>query len=241
MRSSMPPSSRVRSAGAGRDDGVSRPPRPPSGGLEGHEIKAIGFGLYAWALTMGVLLFVGGAMGLSGWSMVFAMFVIGPIIGVFVGGTAYYFAERAGAAAAMIYSPTGSSTPYQESFSVQLAMAMRGNVPAALASFEALMAGTPADPVVRLAAAEMYATRGGDPARAAELYRQARLLAGATRGHEMAATNALIDLYRGPLADPARMRSELRRLAERFAGSPAAEMAKRALAEGRTEPSEHPR
>lgn len=205
--------------------------RPPSGGLEGHEIKAIVYGLYAWALEVVALGFVGGALGIRGWSLVFAIFVVGPLIGLFVGGTAYYGAERAGRAAAMIYAPTGNSTPAQDSFSPQLAMAMRGNVPAALAGFEALMAGAPEDPAVRLAAAEMYATRGGDPARAAELYRQARLLPGATRGDEMAATNALIDLYRGPLADPARMRSELRRLADRFAGSPHAEMAKRALLE----------
>ena len=203
--------------------------RPPGRGLEGHEIKAIGFGLYAWALVVAVLVFVSGAMGLRGWSLFFAVFGLGPIIGAAVGGVAYFGAEQAGRAASSIYAPTGNSTPHQPGYSEQLAMAMRGNVPAALASFEALIAGAPDDPHVRLAAAEMYATRGKDPRRAAELYRQARMLPGATRGHEMTATNGLIDLYRGPLADPARMRSELRRLAERFAGTAPGEMAKRAL------------
>jgi len=208
---------------------VSGASRPPGGGLEAHQIKAIAFGLYTWALVVVALIFTSGGMGLGGWPLFAAVFLLGPAIGAAVGALSYFGAEQAGRAASAIYAPTGSSTPHMPTFSVQQALAMRGNVAAALASFEALMAGAPDDPHVKLAAAEMYASAGKDPARAAALYRESRLLPGATRGHEMTATNALIDLYRGPLGDKARMRAELRRLAERFAGTAPGEMARQAL------------
>ena len=217
---------------------MSGVPRPPGRGLEAHEIKAIALGLYAWALVVVVLLFTSGALGLGGWALFFCVFLLGPTVGAIVGGAAYFGAEQAGRAASAIYAPSGASTPHLPSFSEQHALAMRGNIAAALASFEALMAGAPDDPHITLAAAEMYATHGKDPVRAAELYRQARLLPGATRGHEMTATNALIDLYRGPLGDKARMRAELRRLADRFAGSAPGEMARRALEEMKAEGAE---
>ncbi len=206
-------------------------PRPPRGGLEGYQIRAIGYGVYVWGMTVAVLLFVGRPMGLSAGELLLAMIFGGAFLGLVVAVLAAIVTERVGDRARAIYAPTGASTPYTSTFSYQQAMAMKGDVKGALESFEALIAESPADPAPRLAAAELYAGRGGDPKRAAELYREARALPSAQPVHEMTATNALIDLYRGPLADDARAMSELRRLADRYAGTTAGEMARRLLGE----------
>ena len=156
------------------------------------------------------------------------------IVGV-VACTAIHMSEHAGRAAATLYAPTGHTTPYQRSFSYQQAMVMRGDVFGAIRSYEALITEEPEDVAVHLAAADLFASTPGFAERAATLYREARLLPAATRATELAATNALIDLYRGSLADDGKMRSELRRLADRFAGTPPGELARETLA--RTPPA----
>jgi hypothetical protein len=170
--------------------------------------------------------------------MSFVLFVFGgaALAGVFTSVVAIKVSDRAGHAAASIYNPTGSTTPYQRVFSYQKALEMRGDFAGARESYEALIAESPGDAEVRFAAAEFCAGRGKDPARAAELYREIRQLAGATLQHESAATNALIDLYRGALADEGRARSELRRYAEKFGNTPQGELARRALEEMKRTP-----
>lgn len=150
-------------------------------------------------------------------------------------------AERAGDAAKQIYMPSGATTPYLRSFSYQQAMVMRGDVIGAIRSYEALITEEPDDVHVRLAAAELLARTPGFAERAATLYREARALPAATRRNELAATNALIDLYRGALADDGKMRTELRRLADRFAGTPPGDLARDALTRTATAPSEEKR
>jgi hypothetical protein len=215
---------------------MTQAPRPPRGALDGHQIHAIGMGFFVWGLMAVVLLFVGGPLGLSLLQILLVFVFGGGAAGAATAFVAYTLSERAGDAASAIYAPKGDTTPYQRIFSYQDAMAMRGDVAGALASFEALIAELPGDAAVRFAAAELYATRGNDPARAAALYREIRVLPGATARHEFAASNALIDLYRGPLHDEARARSELRRFAERFAGTAPGEMARRALEAMRNAP-----
>jgi len=216
---------------------TSTPPRPargPRAGAEVHLTQAFVYGLIAGGYFAPVLLLLTVLLNLSFLGGVL-LFVTGElaIVGA-VGTVSYQLAERAGRAAQALYAPSGTTTPYQRSFSYQQAMAMRGDVAGALASFEALIVELADDVPVRLAAAHLYAEKGKDAARAAALYREARLLPSATRATELAATNALIDLYRGPLADEARMLAELRRLAERFAGTPPGELAREELARVRS-------
>jgi hypothetical protein len=170
--------------------------------------------------------------------MSFVLFVFGgaALAGAFTSVVAIKVSNRAGQAAASIYNPTGATTPYQRVFSYQKALEMRGDMAGARESYEALIEESPGDAAVRFAAAEFCAGRGKDPSRAAELYREIRLLPGATIQHESAATNALIDLYRGALADEARARSELRRYAEKFGSTPQGELARRALEEMKRTP-----
>ena len=212
------------------------PSRPPGSGFEGHQIRAFGLGFYVGGMFLLPFGLLGWKLQLTGITFVLFVFAGSALAGAFSAVIAIKVSNRAGQAAASVYNPTGSTTPYQRVFSYQKALEMRGDMAGARESYEALIAESPGDAAVRFAAAEFCAGRGKDPARAAELYREIRLLRGATAQHESAATNALIDLYRGPLADDGRARSELRRYAERFAGSPQGEMARRALEEMKRTP-----
>jgi len=221
---------------------VSSPlaPIPPSrnaprAGWEPHRTKALMMSLIAGGYFAPVLLLLGFKLDLSVGGMV--LLVAGGEVSV-VGAVALvssYLADRAGDAASAIYAPRGDTTPYQRTFSYQHAMVMRGDVLGAIRSFEALVSEQPEDVAVHLAAADLLARTPGFAERAATLYREARLLPAATRTTELVSTNALIDLYCGPLADDGKMRSELRRLADRFAGTPPGELARETLA--RTPPA----
>ena len=187
-------------------------------------------GIMAGAYFSIVLALLCVLLGLSWWESVL-FFVVGEIVVVSgVGTIAVYLSERAGDAAGAIYHPRGHTTPYQRTFSYQHAMVMRGDVIGAIRSFEALLTEEPEDVAVHLAAADLLAKTPGFGERAATLYREARLLPVATNATEFVATNALIDLYRGPLADDGKMRAELRRLAERYPGTAPGAFARETLA-----------
>ena len=110
--------------------------------------------------------------------------------------------------------PSGASTPYEDQFSYQDALAARGDVAGALESFEAVIAERPGVAAPRLKAAELYARQGGNPQRAAALFREVRDLPGVPRGDALFASSRLVDLYDGPLDDPGRALVELRRIIE---------------------------
>ena len=154
------------------------------------------------------------------------------VAAVLTGGAAIFIlksASAAGAAALAIVLPSGKSNPYEEQFSYQESLAARGDVAGASASYEALIAERPEAPLPRLRAAELHARRGGDAARAAELFRSVRDLPSASRREALYASNRLVDLYDGRLGDPGRALVELRRIIERFPGSPEAIRARDAL------------
>jgi hypothetical protein len=128
---------------------------------------------------------------------------------------------------------SGASTPYQDRFSKQDALVMRGDVAGALRSYEELILGKDAGVDVveaRMRAAELFAGAGGDPARAADLLREVQRTPGLRAGQFIHVTNRLVDLYLGPLGEPRRALVELRRLIERYPVTPAAAHARVALA-----------
>ena len=124
--------------------------------------------------------------------------------------------------------PSGDSTPYDHSFSAHDALAIRGDVNAALAAYERTMTEQPENTRVRRQAAELYAS-AGQAARAAEILLAMRRLPNATGADELYATQRLVDLHLGALGDEGRALVELRRLAERFAGTPEAAGARQAI------------
>jgi hypothetical protein len=199
-----------------------------------HETRAIATGAAITVLMVPLLAYEGAHMwALAGWSLFFFVLLGAGGTGAVAALAITVGLRQTARAANVLYNPSGSTTPYERVFSYQHALEMRGDIAGAAESFEALITESPGDAPARFAAAAFFAGRGKDPARAAELYREIRQLPGATMQHEFGATNALIDLYRGPLHDEGRARSELRRFAERFAGTPQGDMARRALEESR--------
>jgi hypothetical protein len=71
----------------------------------------------------------------------------------------------------------------------------------------------------------------GDHLRAVELFREVQRIETTPIGVYIYATHRLVDLYTGPLNEPGKALVELRKLIDRYPGSPAAENARVALAE----------
>jgi hypothetical protein len=124
--------------------------------------------------------------------------------------------------------PSGSSTPYEHSYSSEQALAARGDEAGALAAYDAAMRLRPMDPEPRFQVAEML-LRSSRPERAARYFTQARRLSPNNRSRELYATQRLIDLYWGKLQDYPRARAELRQLITRFPGTREASSAQKLL------------
>src|SRR6185503_1175984 len=124
----------------------------------------------------------------------------------------------------------GTSTPYVEQYSYQQALVMQGKTDEALESFEAVIAEKPDEFDPRVKAAELYARDKRNFVRAAELFREAQRIPAVTAGQFVYVTNRLTDLYTGPLNEPGKALVELRKLIDKYPGSPAAENARDALA-----------
>lgn len=120
--------------------------------------------------------------------------------------------------------PTGNSTPYTPTYSMEESMVARGDVEGALAHYGAAMRLHPTDPELRFRVGELL-FRSPSPAKAAMYFIEGRQLAGDNRGRELYATQRLIDLYLGPLGNPVAALVELTRLVDRFPGTREAESA----------------
>lgn len=139
------------------------------------------------------------------------------------------FAASETADAAMQLFTSAGSVLGEDQFSLEQAMVDRGEVEEALASFERRIAARGAGVDVRVRAAELYAREGRNPARAAELLRAARTLPELTEPQDVYVTSRLAELLAGPLDQHGRALVELRRLVERYPGTPAAAHARSAL------------
>jgi thioredoxin-like negative regulator of GroEL len=138
------------------------------------------------------------------------------------------FAGGAGQVIARIVAPSGSTTPYEHTFSYQQSLAVKGDVAGALESYEAVIAASPHNVEAHVQAAELYAT-SGNAVRAIELFRATRAFPAVTATREIYVSNRLIDLYLGAAADDGRVLVELRRLIERYPDSDTARRAREAL------------
>lgn len=124
--------------------------------------------------------------------------------------------------------PNRGEAPRQASYSHIEAMAAAGQVAEALGEYERVIAAEPAAVVPRAQAAELYA-KGSDYARAAALFAEIRKIPGCSPQNDLYATQRLIDLYDGPLDQPAKSLTELRRIVERHRDSREAPFARAAL------------
>ena len=191
--------------------------------------------LRALALTVGAGSLMGVAVAVylretrhaSGLVMV-GTIALGLLVGVAAGFFAVGTAERAGRGMAHVVLSAGNLTP-SPSFSYQESLVARGRYQEAADSFEAHLTSHPDDQDARLAMAGILAGPLHQTEAAIRLYDAVRR-APATPGHELRASQALIDLHRA-VGDRGRLMAELARFAARFRGTRAGRAAREALTE----------
>jgi hypothetical protein len=134
-------------------------------------------------------------------------------------------------------SPNHGVAPTETTYSHIQAIAARGDIAGALKEYERVIASDASAVQARIQAAELYTTSRTDVARAAALYSEVRRMAGVSTEHDLYASQRLIDLYDGPLRQPTKSLTELRRIIDRHHGSREAVFARAALAKRRLEQS----
>jgi len=201
------------------------------GAAAGDIVRAWGYGLMVFGITMGAISFTmamgrGGNPPLTQW---LEALVISAFFGAVIGCSGLFLSGAAGKGWKHLMV-NGSTTPYEEQYSREQSLVMRGQIDDALASFEAIVQGNPDAVKPRVRAAELYSREKGNHVRAAQLLSEIQRIQSAGVGDFVYATHRLVDLYTGPLNEPGRAMVELRRLIERLPGSPAADQARDALA-----------
>jgi hypothetical protein len=199
----------------------------PDGALR---MRAAGQAAFSAALSLPMWGVVGSQrLGLSGFALTAFTLVSTVTLGFFAFKFALKLGTTAGKGAEMVYMGN-DTTPYEDQFSQEQALVMQRDYAGALAIYEAKIAERPGEPRVRIAAADLYATLGANPKRAAELYREVQRIPKIMSGHDIYVSNKLADLYLGALEEPKRALVEFRRLAEKYPGTTAAKHAKMAIA-----------
>lgn len=199
----------------------------PDGGLY---LRAAGYSLVSIPLSGLLVGRAADALKITG-----APLLLFLVVGIVVGYAVSLFAALkllhvASLPAGRVYMG-GSSTPYEEQYSQEQALVMQRRVPDALALYEHRIALEPGNVAARRRAADLYAGEGGNPTRAAELFREIQRIPGVRADDGVYACNRLADLYLGPLREPGRAVVELRKLIDLFPGTPGAAQARVALAE----------
>ena len=145
----------------------------------------------------------------------------------------WFFVSRvsrgAGALFGEFIQPSGNRTPYQQQYSEQDAMVMRGDVPRALASYEEMILASPNDPQLRIRAAELY-MKHGQRDRAEALYKSVQRMPGVAATDDVYVSNRLVDLYLQWSGREVRSFTELRRLIDTYPDTDIAERARTGLA-----------
>ena len=156
---------------------------------------------------------------------------IGALVGTGLVLSAILRVGQAAGDVARVVTAGAGTTPYEEQFSREESLVMRGRTDEALRVYEELIASPPTgvDPAeARLRAAELYIVTG-NVRRGAALLREVQRLPGVKPGQDIYASNRLVDLLLGPLDEPPRALVELRRLIERYPRTTAAAHARAAL------------
>ena len=169
-------------------------------------------------------------LGVSGIGVIGVMLAVATIADIVVFTVAQHFARSGAKGFTRFTHPDGSTTPYQRQFSYQEALAAKGLVVEALASYEAEIVAAPGDVEAIVRTADLYLTHRTRPDRAVELLRMVQRAPAAPPEKVLYATHRLVDLYLGPLDDSGKALVELRRLIDNFPGSQAARFARDALA-----------
>ena len=181
------------------------------------------FGLLAGAV-MGSIGYIATGNGWGFWG--------GFAIGVPV---SWKYIELWGRFAAKFYMPTGHSTPYRNQHSEAAALILAKQYDAALHRLELDMAEDPKDVEPYLIAARMHRDKLQKYDEALAWFKRARSSCKLEPGTDVLIGREMVELYARRLKQPERGIPELARLAEKYAGTPAGELARRELLELRQE------
>jgi hypothetical protein len=148
-----------------------------------------------------------------------------------------WFATTASRGFISFLSPNQGLAATEATYSHIQAIAARGDIAGALKEYENVIAAESTAIEARIQAAELYATSRTDVVRAAALYNEVRRIDGVSAARDLYASQRLIDLYDGPLRQPSKSLTELRRIIDRHHGSREADFARSTLAKRRGEQS----
>lgn len=177
----------------------------------------LGVLVFSWLLGRGLAVAIlGGVLG----------FAVGMLL---LGVGRISVSHLVARATAAFLLPSGRSTPGAEEFSRERTLIAGGSVDEALRAMELRREAEPGNVALVFLLAETYAREGAKPRRAEPLFRAARQLDGISPEQDLYATNRLVDLYLGPLADRRKAARELRRILRRHPRSRAAAEVKRLL------------
>jgi hypothetical protein len=199
------------------------------------KIKAYSFAAIGGGVSIPMFIGFGVMYGLSPAKFIALMALGPPLLVILVAKLSLRAMGGVDAVGHAILAGT-NSTPYAEQYSYQQALVMQGRLTEALDSYEAIIAepNSPAD--VRIRAAELYVREAKNHKRAAELLQQVIRHPGCTPGEEIYAANRLADLLSNHLGEPGKALVQLRRLADRYAGTPTGDRAREAIRVMKSEP-----
>jgi len=190
-------------------------------------MRAVGWSLPVSAFA-GVLVMVWTSGWGGGWARLAGVLAFVVVL-VLSAGTAMALAGGSARGLSSFLAPSGGGSPSQDDWSYEKSLLARGQVDEAVSALEVRLANHPDDVALCLFLADVHARNAGDAARAERLFLRARETPGAAKAHDYQATTRLIDLYLGPLDDPARAAAELGRMRTRHAGTQGALHAETAL------------
>lgn len=176
---------------------------------------------------------IGGALGAKN-DLSTPLIALSALAGAaLLGGWWWFFVTRMSRGVGKLFGefiqPSGDRTPYEPQYSEQDAMAMRGNVAGALASYEEIILASPNEPQPKLRAADLY-VKNGQRDRAEALYRAVQRLPDVAAKDDIYATNRLADLYLQWPDREARALTELRKIIDRYPETDVAQRARTGLA-----------
>lgn len=161
---------------------------------------------------------------------------VGVVSTLGVGGlvvlSIFLITVKSGEAAAVLYAPSGRSTPPRKEYSAAESLVARGRYREAVTAFELAVADDARDPTPYLRVARIYRDHLDQLEDGARWFRRAlRESDLATGPGAFAVRRELVELFVHRLRTPGRAAPELARMAEEHAGSPEGEWAARELAD----------
>ncbi len=143
--------------------------------------------------------------------------------------------ERIGRGASSLFFASGHTTPHPTEYSLARSLATRGDIDAAIETYEAAIAADPGDPQPYLEIARLQRDAKAQPAEALVWLRRARGAQRLTRGLDALIVRELAELCEFRLHEPLRASADLAQLARSHAGTPEGDWARLTLERIRAE------